>query len=310
MQGLYPYPPNPLAEGISSIGQFLPLLLAFKKAQAEKQFQAQPLGTALGYPNAPVNAPTPGPIASMPGVGPTIPTASPANFLGDNITAKPNTTFTGAPAGAQPLLAQPVSTLAKLRAALGDQQTTNLMSSLGLGKKFSSDTMDLEYDPETGSFKIPEGKTNVSPKSANIILRQKDIANKKDLTVWRDTVEKRLSKGQLTREENISLRADADLLNFMVSPQFDLMDDTLKEQFKSQAAAAINRLQQRGVNAFTGSRKTAMDATKTKPKAAPALTTPPPKSPETRFNEIKAQNPTLTDQQIYAQMAIEEASGK
>lgn len=303
-----PYAPNPLATAISSIGGLLPLILGFKKMQQQKAFQAQPLGTALGYEGTPNTVPTPGPMRDMPGMGATMPTATPTTGPDGSMTGTQSLQFLGAPPQTQPLLSQPVRSIMNLKNALGDTQMTNILAAMGVGRG-QADAMQLEMG-EDGSFRIKPGTKAVSSRNANVILRQGDLKNKKNLQGWRDAVESRLKRGQLAREETIALRADSDLLNFMLDPNFDMLDDTVKQQLTSQATAAINRLQQRGVKAFTGAREKALGAG-TPTNAAPTVQSPAPvkgNGLEARWNAIKAKNPGLSDDEVDAQLAVDEAS--
>lgn len=292
-----PYPVSPFASGIESLGTLIPLILAIKHKQQIDQTRNQPLGQALGYPSAPTTAPMQGPMQPGPfAEGMT----APRPMLPTGQTGYPT-----APAQLQPLMSKSVRDVSSLKDALGEPTMRDLFGAMGINRTPGS---TLEWDDATQGFKIKTGTTGVRSQDANVIIRQKDTKNKANLQDWRDAVEKRLARGQLSKEEGLAMRADSDLLKFMLDPQFDELDDTIKTQLQSQATAAINRLQQRGVKVFTGER-----ARKTAPGAAPAgapagtPTPPPAKSPEQRFNDIKAKNPTLTDQQIYAQMAIEEA---
>lgn len=302
---LTPYPINPFASAISSGSGLLALALALKQRNDRMKFQSQPLGSALGYTPEqpkPTMVPAPGPVRGM-SPGPLTPTMAPMNGM-DGMMATPNLGFLGAPPQAQPLLGRSVADFVKLKDALGETQTTNLLASMGLGRG-QADAMQLEYDEKSGTFNVRPGTGAVSARNANVILRQKDIASKQDLSKWREAVERRMAKAQLTREEALSLKADSDLLGFMLSPQFDLMDDTIKQQYEAQALAAVNRLQQRGVKVYTGSRSPG----KTPPAAAPAPT-PAPKpafDAAARINQLKTEHPDWSDMQIYAQVAIEEA---
>lgn len=286
-----PYPQNPLASAIESIGQFAPMLLAYKKAKDMQAFKQRTLGDVLGFPQGQMLSPIPaqGPVteAGVPPITPMIPSG----------------TYPTAPAAMQPLMSKSVADIEKLSNALGPQMT-NIFGGLGIGRGLS-DSMQLQYNPDTKSFEIAPGTKNVSSKNANVIIRQEDVKNKRDISSWRDAVEKRLAKGQLAREEAIALRADSDLLGLVSSSNFDMLDPIIQGQLQSQAVAAINRLKDRGIKVYTGER-----APKTTPNqpSTPAVPAPKVYDPAVRFNEIKASNPSLTDQQIYAQMAIEEAS--
>lgn len=305
MDGLLPYQQSPFAQIGGGIADLIPLILGAKMLKDKMTADQSPIGSILGYPKAPTDVPTPGPIASMGRSGTTVPIGQPNMGADGMMTAvKPPLSYPTAPAAIQPLLSQPLKNLSSLRHALGDTQMTSILASLGIGK--GGDTMQLQWDPDKQSFSFMPGVTKVTSKNANVILRQKDINSKQDLGKWRDAVEQRLKRGQMSREEMISMGADRDMLNFMLSPQFDLVDDTLKQHFQSQATAAVNRLQQRGVKVFTGERARKAGGTP----AAPAPLAPTPGDTRAqrmkRYNEIKTQNPTLTDDQIAAQIAIEE----
>lgn len=345
--------PNDLGPSYGA-GQGLGQLLAALIARSSQQpFRQQPLGTALGFPAQPPTIPTPNilqtnpaplpgaPLQPRPVMGPTMPIASPIEGPGGVMTAMPPPmTYPTAPAAMQPLMGKPVGDIMQLSKALGEPTMRDLMGTMGVSRSPGS---NLEYDEATGEFKIKAGAKQVPTQSANVILRQKDIKDKKKIEQWKHAIEKRLGRGQLAKEEAIALRADSELLGFMLDPEFDMLNDTMKTQLQAQATAAINRLQQRGVKVFTGSR-----ARSTAPAAQEPVRKADSKSymektseyyadqekkgwPEgdaieagdtddqpagkdrnasrmQRYTEIKAKNPTLTDEQIAAQIAIEEES--
>lgn len=319
MPELSPYPIDPLASAIQSFGQFLPLVLGIKKMREQNAFRSKPLGQVLGFENVPAAGtgpitPSTTPIpTSMPSMNPLSVRPTPELMGARTIPDRPS--FPSAPAPMQPLLSRSVRDMMSLKDTLGDTQLTNLLGAMGISKN-QPDTMELEYDPVTGSFKVKEGLKGVSTKAANTILRQGDLKNKEDINKWREAAEARLRRGQITREEQVALRSDLGLLDLMVSPNFDLMDDTTKSFITSNAVAAINRLKQRGVTVFTGKRADATTPTGGTPAAAPKpaaaqpVPTPKPFNAEARIVELKAQHPDWTDQQIYAQVAIEEESNK
>jgi len=285
------------------IGQLIAALIA---RRGQQQFRQQPIGQVLGFPGVAPSVPTPGPIQGPPNIGPTVPIASPVTGRGGVMTAPtPPLAFPTAPAALQPLASRPVGDIMRLSRALGEPTTRDLLGASGISRTPGS---MLEFDEKTGEFSIRSGAKEVPAQTANILLRQKDIANKKSIGDWRAAVEKRLERGQLTREEALALRADSDLLGFMLDPEFDLLGDTIKSQLESQALAAINRLQQRGVKVLTGSRAKKSEAAPPTPTAPSRPAATGTGGLEARWNAIKAANPALTDIQVDAQLAIEEAS--
>ena len=291
-------------------GQGVGALIAAALAHNHKQaLLKQQLGTVLGLPGVAPSAPMPFSLSDMGGPysNPTMTVAPPVTSRNGVMAAPtPPNAFPSAPEPLRPLMAQPVDNLAKLDAVLGKNSVmTKILTGMGVG----GEGMQLEMGAD-GSFHLKGGPGPVSTKTASVLMRQEDLKQKKNVQDWHAAVEARLKRGQLSNDERIALSADRDLLGLLNSPNFDMMDDTIKTQLQSQATAAINRLQQRGVKVLTGSRaKAAGVDTPTAPPATKAsVSTPTAKTPEQRFTEIKAANPTMTDQSIYAQMAIEEAS--
>lgn len=301
MLDVTPYRQNGLAQVLASLGMALQGGGSLIQGMRQHQMNRRTLGDVLGYPQQaglakPNMMLTPAdtrPAYAKDVFGPQVPMGAPGR-----------PTFVGAPTALQPILGSTVRDFSRLSNSIGD---TNLRALIGgINPKSAFDENSLFFNPADNTFGLsPQpGAIPTSPRKAGVIQRQTslnaDIKNKERLMAWRNAAEARMRRGGVSKEMMSGLKNDLDLLDLRLNEGFEDMDQTSQDFVNSNIAAALSRLQRFGVNPTKEVTRKTQDVYGKKSAA-------PIDPRQQRFNALKAEYPTMSDDELMALMAMEEA---
>lgn len=297
------YKMNSGADALLGLADLLKGIGAIRQGMAQRNMNQRPIGEVLGYqgqpgpsvPNKMLTPPDMRPQFIREALGPQVPIGGPGPMQ-----------FNGASPAMQPMLRAKVGDISGLTRNVGEGNMRALMSMLAPKTSFDEDS--LFYNPGTKAFDLvpSPGAIKTSPRKASIIQGQtrlsEDIKNKERLAAWRGGVEARMRRGGISAEIKAGLKNDLDLLDLRLNEGFEDMDPAEQSFINSQIGAALSRLQRYGVNPTKETTRQVDKVYGDKPKGTSPIINDPR---QTRFNELKAEYPDMSDDEIMALQAME-----